>query len=143
MNADTNIYLYYDSYIQSHKFTFQLHFPESQDVTLVVRGRSDNGQTIEIRQETTVSSEETQIVRLRIGDLGLGKYVKFFDTNNVMNNVHSMLLLVLELMFWCSYFRYSLTARGQFPIAFDQVQDLNYVHKGYSVFIQTDKSVYR
>ena len=27
--------------------------------------------------------------------------------------------------------------------AFDQTQELGYVHKGYSVFIQTDKSVYR
>ena len=45
----------------------------SQDVTLVIRGRSETGQTIEIRQETTVSSEETQIVRIKIGDLGEGK----------------------------------------------------------------------
>ena len=46
---------------------------QSQDVTLVIRGRSDSGQTIEIRQETTVSNEETQIVRIKIGDLGQGK----------------------------------------------------------------------
>ena len=45
----------------------------SQDVTLVIRGRSESGQTIEIRQETTVSNEETQIVRIKIGDLGEGK----------------------------------------------------------------------
>ena len=45
----------------------------SQDVALVIRGRSESGQTIEIRQETTVSNEETQIVRIKIGDLGEGK----------------------------------------------------------------------
>ena len=39
--------------------------------------------------------------------------------------------------------RYTLTARGSNPISFDQTQDLQYVHKGYSVFIQTDKAVYR
>ena len=43
----------------------------------------------------------------------------------------------------CSHLRYSLTARGNSPVSFDQTQDLTYVHKGYSVFIQTDKSVYR
>ena len=38
---------------------------------------------------------------------------------------------------------YSLTARGSSPLVFDQTQRLNYVHKGYSVFIQTDKAIYR
>lgn len=42
-----------------------------------------------------------------------------------------------------SCFRYTLSAKGSFPIAFDQIQELTYIHKGYSVFIQTDKSVYR
>ena len=41
------------------------------------------------------------------------------------------------------HFRYTLSAKGSFPIAFDQIQELTYIHKGYSVFIQTDKSVYR
>ncbi len=82
-----------------------------QDVELTIRGRSDQGQTISIRQETTVSSDRTQIVRLRIGDLGDGAY--------------------------------TLTARGRSPVTFDQTQELSYVHKGYSVFIQTDKAIYR
>ena len=55
------------SIVNIHKLT------ASQDVTLVIRGRSESGQTIEIRQETTVSNEETQIVRIKIGDLGEGK----------------------------------------------------------------------
>ncbi len=82
-----------------------------QDVELTIRGRSDAGQTIAIRQGTTVASERTQVVRLRIGDLGRGSY--------------------------------TLTARGSRPIPFDQTQELAYVHKGYSVFIQTDKAIYR
>lgn len=82
-----------------------------QDVELRIRGLSDSGQTIEILQDTTVRSDNTQIVRLRIGDLGSGSY--------------------------------TLTARGRNPITFDQTQALTYVHKGYSVFIQTDKAIYR
>lgn len=83
-----------------------------QDVELRIRGRStSSGQTIEIRQSTNVRSDTTEIVRLRIGDLGQGSY--------------------------------SLTARGSAPLTFDQTQRLTYVHKGYSVFIQTDKAVYR
>jgi CD109 antigen len=85
---------------------------EQQDVELRIQGRSaSSGQTIEIRQDTRVRSDQTEIVRLRIGDLGKGSY--------------------------------SLTARGTFPISFDQTQRLSYVHKGYSVFIQTDKAIYR
>ena len=52
---------------------FNQFLAASQDVALVIRGRSETGQTIEIRQETTVSNEETQIVRIKIGDLGEGK----------------------------------------------------------------------
>eukprot|EP00094_Tigriopus_californicus_P007480 TCALIF_07202-PA protein Name:"Similar to CUBN Cubilin (Canis familiaris)" AED:0.20 eAED:0.21 QI:0/0.76/0.57/0.97/0.85/0.88/35/0/3998 len=82
-----------------------------QDVELRIRGTSDTGQTIEIRQEARVQPDQTQIVRLRIGDLGSGTY--------------------------------TLSAKGNNPIVFDQTQDLTYVHKGYSVFIQTDKAIYR
>ncbi len=82
-----------------------------QDVQLTIRGRSDAGQTIEISEATTVSSDRTQVVLLRIGDLGSGQY--------------------------------TLTASGQRPVTFDQTQELRYVHKGYSVFIQTDKAIYR
>ena len=85
--------------------------PTDQDVLLKIRGLSDSGQTIEIRQTTTVQSDQTQIVRLRIGDLGSGTY--------------------------------TLTAKGVSPIGFDQTAELTYVHKGYSVFIQTDKAIYR
>lgn len=85
---------------------------EEQDVELQIRGRSvSSGQTIEIRQETSVRPDTTEMVRLRIGDLGQGSY--------------------------------SLTARGNSPLNFDQSQRLNYVHQGYSVFIQTDKAIYR
>ena len=91
---------------------FNLKPEERQDVELTIRGRSQSsGQTIEIRQETSVRSDQTGIVRLRIGELGQGTY--------------------------------SLTARGTSPLTFDQSQRINYVHKGYSVFIQTDKAVYR
>ena len=38
---------------------------------------------------------------------------------------------------------YTLTAKGNSPIVFDQTAQLTYVHKSYSVFIQTDKAVYR
>ena len=83
-----------------------------QDVELRIRGRAtSSGQTIEIRQSTNIRSDTTEIVRLRIGDLGQGSY--------------------------------SLTARGSAPLTFDQTQRLTYVHKGYSVFIQTDKAIYR
>lgn len=84
---------------------------KDQDVQLRIRGQSDTGQTIEIRQDTTVHKDQTQIVRLRIGDLGSGSY--------------------------------TLTAKGTNPITFDQTQQLTYVHKGYSVFIQTDRAIYR
>ena len=91
---------------------FDLPPDERQDVELTIRGRSQSsGQSIEIRHETSVRSDTTEIVRLRIGDLGQGTY--------------------------------SLTARGTSPLTFDQSQRINYVHKGYSVFIQTDKAVYR
>ena len=91
---------------------FDLKPEERQDVELTIRGRSQSsGQTIEIRHETSVRSDTTEIVRLRIGDLGQGSY--------------------------------SLMARGSYPLTFDQIQPINYVHKGYSVFIQTDKAVYR
>ena len=91
---------------------FNLKPEERQDVELTIRGRSQSsGQTIEIRHETSVRSDQTEIGRLRIGELGQGTY--------------------------------SLTARGTFPLTFDQSQRINYVHKGYSVFIQTDKAVYR
>jgi CD109 antigen len=82
-----------------------------QDVQLNIRGVSDSGQTIEIRQATTVQTDQTQIVRLRIGDLGSGSY--------------------------------TLTASGNSPIVFDQTAKLAYVHKSYSIFIQTDKAIYR
>ena len=91
---------------------FDIDETEQQDVELRIRGiSSTSGQTIEIRQDTTVRGGSTEMVRLRIGDLGEGSY--------------------------------SLTARGSFPLNFDQTQRLNYVHKGYSVFIQTDKAIYR
>ena len=38
---------------------------------------------------------------------------------------------------------YTLTAKGRAPINFDQSQKLEYVHKGYSIYIQTDKAIYR
>ncbi len=91
---------------------FGIERGEQQDVELTIRGRSSSsGQTIEIRQDTRVRPDQTEIVRLRIGDLGEGIY--------------------------------SLTARGSAPLTFDQTQRLEYIHKGYSVFIQTDKAVYR
>ena len=91
---------------------FGLSEDQSQDIQLTLKGRSLNsGQTIEIRGETTVGSDSTEIVRLRIGDIGEGSY--------------------------------SLTARGSSPLTFDQTQRLDYIHKGYSVFIQTDKAIYR
>ena len=49
-------------------------FAVKQDVELIIRGRSVSGQTISIRQETTVQDEETQVVLIRIGDLGEGTY---------------------------------------------------------------------
>jgi hypothetical protein len=39
-----------------------LYFLE-QDVELRIQGRSESGQTIDIREDTTVSSDQTQIVR--------------------------------------------------------------------------------
>ena len=42
----------------------------AQDVKLTIRGVSDSGQTIEINQATTVQSDQTQIVIMRIGELG-------------------------------------------------------------------------
>ena len=83
----------------------------AQDVKLTIRGVSDSGQTIEINQATTVQSDQTQIVIMRIGELGSGSY--------------------------------TLTAKGNSPIVFDQTAQLTYVHKSYSVFIQTDKAIYR
>ena len=82
-----------------------------QDVKLTIRGVSDSGQTIEINQATTVQTDQTQIVIMRIGELGSGSY--------------------------------TLTAKGNSPIGFDQTTQLTYVHKSYSVFIQTDKAIYR
>ena len=38
---------------------------------------------------------------------------------------------------------YTLNAKGKLPVTFDQSQKLDYVHKGYSIFIQTDKAIYR
>ena len=38
---------------------------------------------------------------------------------------------------------YTLTAKGKKPIEFEETQKLEYVHKGYSIFIQTDKAIYR
>ena len=83
----------------------------AQDVKLTIRGVSDGGQTIEINQATTVQTDQTQIVIMRIGELGSGSY--------------------------------TLTAKGNSPIVFDQTTQLTYVHKSYSVFIQTDKAIYR
>jgi CD109 antigen len=82
-----------------------------QDIDLRIQGRSDSGQSIDIRESTTVASDQTQIVRIRIGDLGQGSY--------------------------------TLISKGKSPIEFDQSQKLEYVHKGYSIFIQTDKAIYR
>jgi hypothetical protein len=82
-----------------------------QDIDLRIQGRSDSGQSIDIRESTTVASDQTQIVRIRIGDLGQGSY--------------------------------TLISKGKSPIEFDQSQKLKYVHKGYSIFIQTDKAIYR
>ena len=86
-------------------------FLRAQDVKLTIRGVSDSGQTIEINQATTVQTDQTQIVIMRIGELGSGSY--------------------------------TLTAKGNAPIVFDQTTELTYVHKSYSVFIQTDKAIYR
>ena len=53
---------------------FGLSEDQSQDVQLTLKGRSSNtGQSIEIRGETNVRSASTEIVRLRIGDIGEGK----------------------------------------------------------------------
>ncbi|XP_034243701.1 CD109 antigen isoform X1 [Thrips palmi] len=38
---------------------------------------------------------------------------------------------------------YRLTARGQGGVNFENATDLQYVHKSYSVFIQTDKAIYK
>ena len=75
-----NIFEISIDFICSFYNQYQTCFLASQDVTLVIRGRSDSGQTIEIRQETTVTNEETQIVRIKIGDLGEGKYVDNFTS---------------------------------------------------------------
>ena len=93
------------------KIDFTPLFFSEQNFELRITGRSESGQTIDIREDTTVASDQTQIVRIRIGDLGQGSY--------------------------------TLTARGRSPIEFDQSQKLEYVHKGYSIFIQTDKAIYR
>ena len=54
---------------------FGLSDDESQDVQLTLKGRSTNsGQSIEIRGNTNVGSDSTEIVRLRIGDIGEGSY---------------------------------------------------------------------
>jgi len=84
---------------------------QQQDVRLVIRGVTDDGKTIEIREDTTVRADSTQVVRIVIGALGAGHY--------------------------------TLTASGNSPITFDQTQELTYVHKGYSFFVQTDKAIYR
>lgn len=47
--------------------------PLKQDVTLLIRGKALTGQVIEIRQDTTVSTGSTELVRLRVGDLGEGR----------------------------------------------------------------------
>ncbi|XP_070523106.1 CD109 antigen isoform X3 [Cardiocondyla obscurior] len=39
--------------------------------------------------------------------------------------------------------RYKLTARGLSGINFDKSKDIEYVHKSYSVFIQTDRAIYK
>ena len=86
-------------------------FVLEQDIDLRIQGRSESGQSIDIRESTTVASDQTQIVRIRIGDLGQGSY--------------------------------TLNVKGRSPIEFEQSQKLEYVHKGYSIFIQTDKAIYR
>ena len=54
---------------------FGLSEDQSQDVQLTLKGRSSStGQSIEIRGETNVRSASTEIVRLRIGDIGEGKF---------------------------------------------------------------------
>lgn len=39
--------------------------------------------------------------------------------------------------------QYRLTARGQGGVNFENGTDLQYVHKSYSVFVQTDKAIYK
>jgi len=66
----------------------------------------------------------------------------------VSNNGHQFINKCNEILF-C--FRvgdlgdgtYTLTAKGRSPVIFDESQKLEYVHKGYSIFIQTDKAIYR
>ncbi|QQP52137.1 CD109 antigen, partial [Caligus rogercresseyi] len=82
-----------------------------QDVLLTIKGQSESEGNVEISKETTVRPDETQIVRMVVGNLGEGKY--------------------------------ALHARGNSPLAFDETQKLNYIHQGYSVFVQTDKAIYR
>lgn len=38
---------------------------------------------------------------------------------------------------------YNLTARGSGGLDFTNTTELEYVHKSYSVFIQTDKAIYK
>ncbi|XP_040577960.1 LOW QUALITY PROTEIN: thioester-containing protein 1 allele R1-like [Lepeophtheirus salmonis] len=82
-----------------------------QDVLLTIKGLGESGDNIELTKETTVRPDETQIVRIGVGNLEEGKYM--------------------------------LHARGNSPLAFDHTQKLININQGYSVFVQTDKAIYR
>ena len=62
--------------VRSWKLSYNLHWFMIFDIEgLSIKGRSTNsGQSIEIRGNTNVGSDSTEIVRLRIGDIGEGSY---------------------------------------------------------------------
>jgi len=53
------------AWINFDRFLIRSSFVSEQDIDLRITGRSDSGQTIDIRETTTVSSDQTQIVRIR------------------------------------------------------------------------------
>ncbi|XP_076058869.1 CD109 antigen-like [Oratosquilla oratoria] len=80
-------------------------------VTVEVGGPQDAGGTILNRQVVEVQSDNTQVVKFQIGDLGPGMY--------------------------------NLTVNGYGGMSFLNSTRLEYIHKSYSVLIQTDRAIYR
>lgn len=100
-------------------------------VVVQIVGRQETGRVFTAEQSLVIEPYATRIVRLEVKKLKNSSHQLFNDTNN------------------CSQIGdvdagdYRLIARGNGGVSFETSTVLKFVKKSYSVFIQTDKSVYK
>lgn len=82
-------------------------------IQISIDGRQDNGALFSSTQTATLEPFVTRVVKLEIGDLGPGEY-----------NLTAM-------------------SKNDGGSTFRQTKELEYIPKSYSVFIQTDKAIYK